>query len=342
MSGLTMITTADDAAPHRPPTISMIREVVDRLNSMRQQERSDSYQRNDYISSPVACSPPPPRRRRRQNPMPEERIDRESRTKMIKWCYQVSDFCNFQRETVAIAISYLDRFLATNSPRAQSALYDKKEFQLIAITCLYISIKLFEPLAISPDLLAEISSGCYAEVDIVRTEQDILKHLKWCMNGPTTHAFINHIMELLPSTAYGHDEKTITTLLDFSRYQADIAVLDYDLSLQQPSTLALSALLNSIEGIEKRLFPAHSRFQFLDLISEIFGLDIFSPQVNAARARLLDLFQDNSGYEMPQIANLTPVIIPERHRLGHKLPPPVSVVRFVRNPTGSFGAAKCA
>lgn len=227
---------------------------------------------------------------------------------MTRWCYQVTDFCKFRREAVAISISYLDRFLSSACPRAQQALYSKKEYQLASMTTLYIAVKLFEPMIIDASLLAAISQGCYDEKDIIDMEKDILHALSWRMNGPIVHDFISHIMTFLPKSAYSQDDDFATVLLDFARYQAEIAVSDYDLSLMSNGDIALAALLNSIEGIDEKLFHARLRFVFLINISDETGLNPFSSSVNVARARLLELFRKNSGYELPQIANLTPVV----------------------------------
>lgn len=300
MTGLTMIMNPeqDSTCQHRT-SVRSIDEVADRLISMQHQE-STTYRCGDYLDA-------------YDNDMmstQERTIDRDCRSKMVEWSYQVSDFCKFQRESVAMATNYLDRFLATSSLCAQRALCYKKEFQLVAMTSLYISVKLFEPLAMDAGLLAHISHGCYSEVDIIEMEREVLKSLGWMVNGPTVHAFLNHIMELLQASPYGYDDTMVMTILDFSKFQAEIAVCDYDLALEKPSTVALAALMNSIEGIEEMLFPAQSRFQFFHHISEISGgyLDPFSSEVNEIRARLLELFSKNSGYELPQIANLTPVI----------------------------------
>eukprot|EP00571_Detonula_confervacea_P013725 CAMPEP_0172297914 /NCGR_PEP_ID=MMETSP1058-20130122/777_1 /TAXON_ID=83371 /ORGANISM="Detonula confervacea, Strain CCMP 353" /LENGTH=362 /DNA_ID=CAMNT_0013007131 /DNA_START=28 /DNA_END=1116 /DNA_ORIENTATION=+ len=332
MPGLTMIMTPEqDSVSLQSSSVMSIGEVADRLAVMQHQE-STSYLCRDYImddNETSSCSSSPRRRRRQEEPQGRDHIiDRDCRAKMSEWCYQVSDFCKFQRETVAIGMQYLDRFLATSSPRAQLALRDKKEFQLVAMTTLYIAIKLFEPLSMDAGLLAQISHGCYLEMDVVEMEQEILKSLLWRMNGPTTHAFLNHIMALLPPSAYGYDETTVMTLLDFSTFQAEFAVSDYELSIQKPSTVALAAILNAIEGTEEHLFPAHFRFQFFQLIADASGMNPFSPQVNAARARLLKLFSENSGYEFPQTANLTPVIKPEQNLMGQKL----SVPRVTSSP----------
>mmetsp|Transcript_8984 Transcript_8984/g.19464 ORF Transcript_8984/g.19464 Transcript_8984/m.19464 type:complete len:350 (-) Transcript_8984:232-1281(-) len=349
MPGLAMIMTPEQDSAHLLSTSMSIDEVADRLAAMRNQE-STSYRCRDYMDREInssmcssACSSQSPR-----GPCQEEIIDRDCRLKMSEWCYQVTDFCKFQRETVAIGMNYLDRFLSTSSPRAFRALQDKKEFQLVAMTTMYIAVKLFEPLAMNAGLFALISHGCYTETDVVEMEREILESLSWRVNGSTTHAFLSHLMVLLPPSAYGYDETTAMTLLDFSRFQAEIAVSDYDLSLQKPSTVALASILNSIEGIEKSLLPACSRFQFFKLIADVSGLNPFSTRVNSVRARLLELFFKNSGYVLPQIANLTPV---ERFSIEQKfsnkkrplpaMSSPGCVSRSFRTEPDAFGA-KCA
>eukprot|EP00581_Thalassiosira_minuscula_P016664 CAMPEP_0183724022 /NCGR_PEP_ID=MMETSP0737-20130205/17053_1 /TAXON_ID=385413 /ORGANISM="Thalassiosira miniscula, Strain CCMP1093" /LENGTH=353 /DNA_ID=CAMNT_0025954475 /DNA_START=86 /DNA_END=1147 /DNA_ORIENTATION=- len=353
MAGLTMIMTPEqDSTSLLSSSSSMsIEEVADRLSAMQNQE-SIVYVCHNYIDNKFSAqrsSPSSSRRRpRKRGPQENQIIDRDCRSKMCEWCYQVADFCKFERETVAISMNYLDRFLSTSSPRAILALQEKKEFQLVAMTTLYIAVKLFEPLAMDAGLLAQISHGCYTETDVVEMEKEILKSLSWRVNGPTTHAFLNHIMALLPRSAY-YDKTTLMTLVDFSRFQIEIAVSDYGLSLSKPSTVALAALVNSIEGIEKRFFPARSRFQFFQLIAEVSGMNPFSPEVNVGRSQLLALFSKNSGYELPQIANLTPVMRSGSYCMEQKLlsnsPPstfsPVCVSRHVTSRRDTYGA-KCA
>jgi len=74
------------------------------------------------------------------------------------------------------------------------------------------------------DQLWARSHSCYAEIDIVEMEREILAALSWKMNGPTAHDFLSHIIALLPSSAYYYDDTTEMTLLDFSRFKVEIAV----------------------------------------------------------------------------------------------------------------------
>lgn len=278
-------------------------DVADRVAVMHRQE-STHYRCRDYIRTAVrrsACT--------RQH---KDIVDAECRAKMCEWCYQVADFCKFSRQTVATCMSYLDRFMSTNHPTAAQAVYSKKKYQLAAMTCLYVAIKLFEPMAMDTALLSEISHGCYDEEDIEMMEQDILQALGWRMNGPTSHDVLNHLIMLLPKSAYCNDDSVASALLDFSRFQVEISIADYGLALEKPSVVALAAILNSAEGISETLFSAQSRCEYLQRVKNLTGMSSFTTEVNAVRVRLLTLFEINSGYHLPQIANLTPVVDTEQ------------------------------
>jgi hypothetical protein len=273
-------------------------DVASRVLTMQKQE-STHYKCRDYIRKTY--------RNFSSDKRQETVVDAEGRAKMCEWCYQVTDFCKFSRQTVATSMSFLDRFMSTNHPTAAKALFSKKQYQLAAMTCLYTAIKLFEPVAFDTALLSEISHGCYDEADIETMERDILQGLGWRMNGPTTHDLLNHLIMLLPEEALYDDDSIASAILDFSRFQLEIAVADYEVALEAPSIVALAAILNSSEGISEKLFSARSRREYLHNIMELTGMSSFSVKLNATRARLLKLFEMNSGYKLPQIANFTPI-----------------------------------
>lgn len=74
------------------------------------------------------------------------RITESDRLKIADWCYSLIDHCEFNRETVAIAMELTDRYLSQASSSSR-ALQDRNQFQLVAMTALYIAIKTNEKLA---------------------------------------------------------------------------------------------------------------------------------------------------------------------------------------------------
>lgn len=90
------------------------------------------------------------------------------REKICEWSYQVIDHFDFSREIVSIAVSYLDRYLSVRP-------VDKKHFQLLAMSCLYLAIKLYEPGTISMKSMIELSRGYFLVEHMAEMEMSILR-----------------------------------------------------------------------------------------------------------------------------------------------------------------------
>jgi hypothetical protein len=90
------------------------------------------------------------------------------REKICEWSYQVIDHFDFSREVASISIHYLDRFLATTP-------VNKKLFQLVAMTALYLAIKIYEPGNLSMKSMIELSRGYFCPVQMAEMEMAILR-----------------------------------------------------------------------------------------------------------------------------------------------------------------------
>lgn len=155
-------------------------------------------------------------------------------------------------------MSYLDRYLCT--PRGRPSLLKRKEYQLAAMTALYIAIKLHEPLEMETSLLADLSRGCYTEMEFVAMEQVMLAALQWKMNGPTTLQFAQHYMTFLPETV---SESVMEAVFDYTRYQIELAVADQSFVPLRMSDVGLAAVLNAMEGIDTKLLPLKVQSKFV-------------------------------------------------------------------------------
>jgi Cyclin, N-terminal domain len=92
------------------------------------------------------------------------------REKICEWSYQVIDHFDFSREVVSVSIHYLDRFLATRP-------CNKKEFQLSAMTTLFLAIKLYEPGKLSMQSMIELSRGYFQVEQMISMEMEILRYV---------------------------------------------------------------------------------------------------------------------------------------------------------------------
>ena len=211
------------------------------------------------------------------------------RTKVVDWCYDVVDHCKHSRETVASAMEMVDRFLSIPSTSddaarlCDEALKDHSKFQLLAVTALYISIKLNEKVAIpSHQFSSEVCHHVYSAEEIEDMERTLLSGLSWRCHAPTAHQVGLSILSLL-LPYIDLQEKTWGFLIDEMKYLTELAVRDYYFSTKRTSTIALAAILNVIGGVTTRLKDL--LITYLRVIAE--GYDFDHPkQVAAAMKRL--------------------------------------------------------
>ena len=223
-------------------------------------------------------------------------ITASDRTKVVDWCHAVVDFfrcLNYEckHQTVATAMELVDRFLSTSkssnsvdtSRVSGEALRDQCKFQLLAVTALYMSIKINEKVPVSSDLFSKICRDIYSAEEIEDMERTLLSGLSWRCQAPTAHQIVLNIFSLLPPYAEEIPEVTWVFLMDEVKYLTDLAVRDYYFSTQRASTIAMAAILNVVHDTTSRLEGMLD--PFLRLIMESFEFD--RPiQIAAARKRL--------------------------------------------------------
>ena len=161
-------------------------------------------------------------------------------------------------------MSYLDRYLCSRQGR--SALANRKEYQLTAMTALYIAIKIHEPLEMETALLADLSRGCYEEMEFVHKEEELLQALKWRVGGPTCLGFIQHYLALMPDSVH---PAIAEALMEYARYQIELAISEHSLVDMPPSELAFAALLNALEGMDINLLPPKTQAKFVRTIEKV-------------------------------------------------------------------------
>jgi len=232
-------------------------DVPDRIAIMLIQEENE-YGCFDYLAANEAI------RKKATKP-----VDEDCRVKMCEWCYQVVDFCKFRRETVGIGMSYLDRYMC--SKKGKKALGDRKEYQLVAMTCLYIAIKLHEPLEMETSLLADLSRGCYTEMEFANMEQCILEAIEWRVSGPTPLAFVLHYISFLPDIV---SSSVVEAIFDYARYQTELAIGDHYFVKSKPSAVGMAALLNALEGVDTALVPERIQTRLVRTIVMYTNMDL--------------------------------------------------------------------
>jgi hypothetical protein len=163
----------------QPTGATMEEELAERIQAMLDKE-TRSYATQDYLApevqqklalvceTDVSLPPTAGSVSSASSSTSSSGINEIWREKICEWSYQVIDHFDFSREIVSTSIHYLDRYLATRT-------VSKKMFQLAAMTCLFIAIKLFEPRRLSMPSMIELSRGYFTVQQMAAMEMSILR-----------------------------------------------------------------------------------------------------------------------------------------------------------------------
>lgn len=267
------------------------------IKNMRQQEAS-GYVKPNYLKTTSAGNDQDHAHpiSRNKGPLNGEDADEDCRSRMTEWCFQVVDFCKYQRETVEIVMSYFDRFLGT--PEGASTLKDRKMFQLAAMTCLYTAIKIHEPEAMEPQVISGLSRGVYSADDIEDMERKILAAIRWRLNPPTTMSFVRFFAALVPDGIWADDE--FESIVALAKYQTELAVGEYSFVGVNASTIAFAALSNALQAIDNVALSN----DLMKKVSSTANIDVDSHEMVTTRERLWTAMDKKSDdpqrYLMPQ------------------------------------------
>ena len=223
------------------------------------------------------------------------------------------DHFDLHRECVCIAMSHLDRYLA-NYPD----LVDKNQFQLLAMTCLYLSIKLneYKHLIIpgsksSMETILHLSKGFFTNDQMEKMECDILQRLQWHVHPPTPQVFVKHFMLFLIS-----DDCEERDLHDLAQFYVELSAMDYFFVEHKASDVALAALLNAMDSSATPTQETTLQLPFQDEV-----VDLESASIRACRERLSLIHAQATG------ATPAAVRTPKRTEdIGHRTTSPVSVM----------------
>lgn len=298
-------------------------DIADRLQSMLETERRSQYQCRDYLYHH--------RRQSRRFSAPSSTFSSKAkvensivaanntnivtpalRTKIVQWLYDCVDYLELSRESVAMAMSYVDRIISNSSrtmPAAAmvaQAKQDSMMYQLVAVSSLFLAakqnsshhVRSSSSSPIDACTLVRISHDSYSANEIIQMEKVVLEGLEWRLCGPTALSIAYDAIALLAKTLPSQPNKwrRVSSVLDFTRLQIEMSILDYNSSvLRSPSTIAMASIVNAMELLD---FTSREKHAFSRILKKllIFQEDIFqSPQVDKARAELHNVFDWQSS-----------------------------------------------
>jgi len=169
------------------------------------------------------------------------------RQSLIEVFNQVFSICNLQsRETIAVAVSYLDRFVASQQHRQMNV-------ELAAMTCFYLAVKLHEPTVIAPSLVSKLFHKVLADSSLVSVksieamELQVLSALKWNMNPPTSIMFARQLLCCLPDGPLTSWKIQATQV---AQTYLEASVNSNKIMAHSASTQAVAALFIAVEQLE--------------------------------------------------------------------------------------------
>uniref|UniRef100_A0A7S3Q1W8 Cyclin N-terminal domain-containing protein n=1 Tax=Chaetoceros debilis TaxID=122233 RepID=A0A7S3Q1W8_9STRA len=248
---------------------------IDRLDVMKRQEQSSIYHISDCLSAQST-------RKASLSSSANTNADIWCRSQMVQWCYAVVDFVHFNRETVLSAMQLLDRFVSTNTSKSTiNVIADRRQYQLAAMTALYLAIKIHEPQTLDISMMVQLGKGAYASSDFYQMEFNMLSALKWHLHGPTATAYLEHLLPLLTLACESGNDRG--HLRNHAQYYIELSTSDYDLVTVSPSKIAVAAIINSLRRL------AVSTHAFLRIIKELkqyTGIDAAAKHILAIAQRM--------------------------------------------------------
>eukprot|EP00534_Pseudo-nitzschia_fraudulenta_P003406 CAMPEP_0201129598 /NCGR_PEP_ID=MMETSP0850-20130426/37518_1 /ASSEMBLY_ACC=CAM_ASM_000622 /TAXON_ID=183588 /ORGANISM="Pseudo-nitzschia fraudulenta, Strain WWA7" /LENGTH=299 /DNA_ID=CAMNT_0047399125 /DNA_START=87 /DNA_END=986 /DNA_ORIENTATION=- len=203
------------------------------LQAMLEQEER-YYRINDYFQNKPRAGEFPP-------------VDADARLKIAEWCMNIGDAYTYSNELTAVAMSCLDRFASTED--GTEILLDRSRYQLAALTSMYVSAKIHCPIALSIELIEEISQYAYSKEDIEAMERRILDAIEWRINPPTAMDFVRIYLDSSIASNYVFDQSTHNMLMEVVGCQINLSLLRFDVATTQSSRIAIASLLNAVDHI---------------------------------------------------------------------------------------------
>jgi hypothetical protein len=203
------------------------------------------------------------------------KLTAENRAQIVDWCYSLIDICQLARSNVAMAMSLADRFMTNpnglhisqftpSSFSPQEIRYDRIMFQLLAVTALYITIKINEQVPFSAEMFEAATRGVYTAKEIEAMERTILECLAWKVSAPTALEVGYTVLDLMTPQVQDicdMNNELIGSIMEGLAFQTESAVRDYYLvTTERTSTIAIMTLLNAIKYNENMSRAAQRHF----------------------------------------------------------------------------------
>ncbi|KAE8636319.1 hypothetical protein XENTR_v10002936 [Xenopus tropicalis] len=167
----------------------------------------------------------------------QPQIKAESRCRLISWLIPVHRHLKLGFESLCLAVSILDRFLAC-TPVASDC------FQLVGVTSLLIACKQVETRPPRVKQLLALCCDAFSREQLCNLECIILLKLHFRLGAPTINFFLQHFSLLRVTSMESSDTELseATKSLTVARGIAELSLADYAFNSYPPSLMAVCCL----------------------------------------------------------------------------------------------------
>lgn len=218
-------------------------------------------------------------------------ITHSMRTILVDWLVEVSDEYKLQGETLALAVSYIDRFLSFMS-------VVRAKLQLVGTAAMFIAAKYEEIYPPDVSEFVYITDDTYTKTQVLRMEQLILKVLSFDLTVPTSLVFINTycVMNDVPDK-----------VKYLAMYLCELALLEADPYLTyMPSKIAAGALALGRHALDlpmwSRMLEKNIGYKFEEMKDII--MDLNKTHVDAATMQQQAIQEKYKSKKFHEVATL--------------------------------------
>lgn len=268
-------------------TIAATEDFCERLMIMKCQEID--YMVPDYLTPAwqagliAEVSDPPTLNGEPSSLFSTDPISALWRDKICEWCYNLVDHYELARESVAVAMNIVDRFVSSRFTTITSQTY-----RLLAVAAIHIAIKLVSPWKLRMDHLLDLCMGKYTAADIASMELTVLDALSWKVHPPTSAEFCSQLIDSSFTESTPH---VLNDLQDRARYLTELAVCDYFFVTHKASSVALASIMCALELTDNQIDP-RDKDRFTSNVAQI-ALDISDEEVIQCYKTLRVMYRKN-------------------------------------------------
>lgn len=206
-------------------------------------------------------------------------VTERCRRRICEWMYGICDYLALNRDIVAIATFYVDRYF-TLAYSADTPITTRLH-QLVALTSLFIAIKTHGELKHRDDdnqdrvdfnisFCAHLSRNQFTPKEIEECEQSLLYALDWHVNPVVPSCVIDALINYLPPSLRAESTYDATLYVyECSKHLSELIVSIPAMSIDhKPSVLAFASIMYAIEKCDSDLHPSFLQSEFQDTVQD--------------------------------------------------------------------------